>query len=161
MSCPTCSWSLSTAIMHLFLTMFPSPSLSYWEAFPRIKVKLSQGVYPEVFILLPPSMEGNVNFLCSNLKKKINPVLKLSNPLLNKEFLMGCLLVLLIPFLTQLFWNAKPKLVHRAWEEHNQHQELKNYIIHYPATQKASSKRQWAIRFPFLLSHILRTAQHY
>lgn len=62
---------------------------------------------------------------------------------------MGYSVVLLIPCLTQLSWNAKPKPIHRAWEEHNQHQELKDYIIHYPATQKAASKGHWAIRFPF------------
>lgn len=148
MSCPTCSWSLSTAITHLFLIMFTSLSLSYWEDLPCIKVKLSQGVFSSFY---PASLKygrKSVNFLCSNLKK-LNPILKLPNLPLNKEFLMGYFLVLLIPCLTHLSWNAKPKPIHRAWEDHNQHQELKDYIIHYPATQKAASKGHWAIRFPF------------
>lgn len=148
MSCPTCSWSLSTAITHFLLTMFTSPSLSYLEAFLCIKVKLSQEVFSSFYPASPKHGRKSVNFLCSNFKKP-NPVLKLSNIPLKKEFLMGYFLVLLIPFLTQLSWNGKPKPIHRAWEENNQHQELKDYILHYPATQKAASKGHWAIRFPF------------
>lgn len=160
MSFPTCFWSLSTAITHLFLTMYTSPSLSYWEAFPCIKVKLSQGVFRSFYPLSPKYGRKSVHFLCSNFKKP-KPVLKLFHLPLSKEFLMGYFLAFLIPFLAP---NC-PEM-----QSPNPYTELERSIISTKSwrttlyiiqqLKRLPAKGTGLSGFPFLLSHPLRAAQH-